>query len=191
VSGILIYAIFSYLTGCICFGYYLARIFSGKDLQEEGSRSLGATNAARVLGRWGFGATFILDFLKGYLVAAMALSMDFSISSVFLFSFLVVAGHIWPVQLGFRGGKGISTLVGTMVAIDYQVMLPVVVLFLLLYLIFRKHTMAGIFASLVVPLFFYYRDYPAASVLLNSLQIAIIFIAHRQNIHKFFTFIRQ
>lgn len=182
----LAYTVFCYLTGCICFGYYLTRIFAGKNLKEFGSRSLGATNASRVLGKWGFMMTFILDFLKGYLVIWGAIRLGYSESMVFFLSLVVVAGHIFPIQLGFKGGKGISTFGGTLIAINYLVVIPVAILLLPLYLIIRKFSIAGIFTMIIIPAFFAYQDYSATAICLNILLILIIVYAHRQNLRDYF-----
>lgn len=180
------YAILCYLAGCICFGYYLTRFFAGKNLKEFGSNSLGATNASRVLGKWGFVVTLILDFLKGYLVIWAAMRLGFSESLVFLLSMLVVAGHIWPLQLGFKGGKGVSTFGGTLMAINFLVAVPVAIFFLPVYLIFRKFSIAGIFTLIIIPPFFAYQDYSTASICLNILLILMIFYAHRPNLKEYF-----
>ena len=182
----LAYAVFCYLIGCICFGYYLTRFFAGKDLKEFGSRSLGATNTSRVLGKWGFVVTFVLDFLKGYLVILGALRLEFTESWLFFFSLMVVAGHIWPLQLGFKGGKGVSTFGGTLMAINFLVAVPVAIFFLPLYLIFRKFTIAGIFTLIIIPPFLAYQDYSVTSISLNILLILTIVYAHKQNLREYF-----
>ena len=181
-----IYAFLCYLTGCICFGYYLTRLFAGKNLKDFGSKSLGATNASRVLGKWGFGVTLALDFLKGYLVIWGAIRLGFSESWIFLFSLMVVAGHIWPLQLSFKGGKGVSTFGGTLMAINFMVAVPVALLLLPLYLVIRKFSIAGVFTLIIIPFFFAYQDYSTPSICLNILLILIIVYAHRQNLRDYF-----
>lgn len=187
----ILYSIFSYAAGCLCFGYYLVNHYTGINLKNRGSGSLGATNASRVMGWKGFVVTFLLDFLKGFFVVRLALLLGFGESELFLFCLLVVAGHIWPVQLGFRGGKGVSAFAGGMLAISWELALPVIPLFLLVFLILRKFSISGLLAFLVVPVYMVFRQYPAWSVVLTILQLIIIFVAHRQNLAEFVTFRRS
>jgi glycerol-3-phosphate acyltransferase PlsY len=182
---ILTFSLISYFVGCICSGYYLTRFLAGKNLKETGSESLGATNASRVLGKKGFILTFTFDFLKGFLVALFAVRYGFSEEFVFFFSLLVMAGHIWPVQLGFKGGKGVSTYTGTMYAINYQAAFPVMVLFLPLYLITRKFSIAGILSLTVIPFFLWYLDYSMPCIAIGFVQIFILLYTHRKNISEF------
>ncbi|MEI7828780.1 MAG: glycerol-3-phosphate acyltransferase [Prolixibacteraceae bacterium] len=185
---ILTFSLTSYLVGCICFGYYLTKYLTGKNLKETGSQSLGATNTSRILGRKGFILTFTFDFLKGFLIAWIAIKYGFKEEYVFLFSLLVTIGHIWPVQLGFKGGKGVSTYTGTMYATNYQAAFPVIVLFLPLYLVTRKFSIAGIFSLTVIPFFLWYLDYSIPCIAIGFVQIFILLYAHRKNISEFMSF---
>jgi glycerol-3-phosphate acyltransferase PlsY len=186
VLKVIIFSVLSYLVGCVCFGYYITRYLTGVSLKEIGSHSLGATNVSRVLGKKGFLGTFILDFLKGYFIVSLATYLNFPLPTIFLFSLLVVAGHIWPIQLGFKGGKGISTFLGTIIAINIQLAVTVLIAFSLLFLVVRKFSISGIISFITIPIFLYFKEYAYLCVFLSILQIVIIFIAHRQNIHEFF-----
>ncbi len=182
-----VYSLFSYLVGCICFGYYLTKFLSGKKLNTIGSQSVGATNVSRVLGWRGFVVTFVFDFLKGFLVAYSATRLGFPQEYVFLSSFLVVAGHIWPVQLRFKGGKGVSTYTGTMFALNFHAAFPVMALFVVFYPVFRKFSIAGIFSLALIPFFLIYLDYSLPCVVIGFMQNMMIFVAHRKNISDFFS----
>jgi glycerol-3-phosphate acyltransferase PlsY len=191
IIQILLYSLLSYFVGCICSGYYLTKYLAGKNLKETGSRSLGATNTSRILGKKGFILTFTFDFLKGFLIALFAIKFGFSEESVFLFSLFVTAGHIWPIQLGFKGGKGVSTYTGTMYAINYHAAFPVMVLFLPLYLITRKFSIAGIFSLTAIPFFLWYLEYPVSSIVIGFVQIFILLYTHRKNISEFISASRR
>ena len=182
---IILFSVFSYLVGCICFGYYLTLFLVGINLKEIGSKSLGATNVSRVLGKKGFAITFILDFLKGLSIIILAKYIHFRDLQVFIFSLMVVIGHIWPIQLKFSGGKGISTFLGVIIAINFYLIFPVILLTALLYTIVKDFSVSGIIAILVLPFALMYFHYSYPCVLIISLEILIIAVAHRKNILEF------
>lgn len=113
IDGALV--LFSYAMGCFCAGYYLTRLRTGQDIRLMGSGAAGAKNVGRVLGAWGFSLTFILDFAKGAAAVWLAHRVGRDPSVVMMCVIAVVAGHIWPLQLKFRGGKGIATGLGATV----------------------------------------------------------------------------
>lgn len=109
--------LFAYGLGCLSAGYYLAR-WKGLDLRAEGSGSTGARNAGRLLGARAFALTFLLDFAKGLaavLVARLLAPGTWAGPGALLF---VVAGHVWPLQLRFQGGRGISPAAGGLLALS-------------------------------------------------------------------------
>ncbi len=116
--------VLSYLIGSIPFGYLIGK-FNGVDIRNHGSGNIGATNVLRTLGRkWGY-LCFSLDFLKGFLPVLLVVifSKDkFGESSPHLFSACVMmaafCGHVWPIFLGFKGGKGVATAGGAIFAIS-------------------------------------------------------------------------
>ncbi|MGA2092977.1 MAG: glycerol-3-phosphate acyltransferase [Sedimentisphaerales bacterium] len=112
--------VLSYAIGCISTGFYLVRLWTGTDIRKFGSGATGARNVARLLGRSGFLITFFWDFAKG-LIAVWTASMLTKQHWVITASLLaVVIGHIWPAQLGFRGGKGIATALGGGLFFDWH-----------------------------------------------------------------------
>ncbi len=109
-------AALAYALGCLNTGYYLVRVRTGDDLRSRGSGTAGATNTGRVLGRAGFVAAMAGDVLKG--VAAVALARWLAPGAgPALAAVAVVGGHIYPAQLGFRGGKGLATSFGAVVTL--------------------------------------------------------------------------
>lgn len=102
----------AYLVGCFNTGYYLVRARTGRDLRVEGSGTAGATNTGRVLGRGGFVLAMVGDLLKGAVMVALAWWLLPGSAPPAAAAVGVVAGHIHPVQLGFRGGKGLATAFG-------------------------------------------------------------------------------
>lgn len=110
----------AYAVGCLSSGYYLVRILRGTDIRDHGSGSSGARNAGRLLGPWGFAAVSALDALKGILFMAFARVWIGDPHLLPWFSPFLVAGHIRPAHLGFRGGRGLMPILGTMVGIDFR-----------------------------------------------------------------------
>lgn len=105
-----------YGLGSIPVGYLLVRVRTGRDLRRAGSGSTGATNVARLLGRPGFVAVFALDLLKGITAVLLAESLTDARWAVTGAAIAATVGHIWPVWLGFRGGKGLATAFGACLA---------------------------------------------------------------------------
>src|SRR4051812_18652582 len=118
-----------YAAGCFCAGYYLVRWWTGEDVRRSGSGTAGATNAGRRLGRLGFALTFALDALKGIAVVWVAAHW-FDAAATAAAVVAVVVGHVWPVQLRFRGGKGIATSLGAFAIYDPRIFGVVAALFL-------------------------------------------------------------
>ncbi|MBK9235960.1 MAG: glycerol-3-phosphate acyltransferase [Rhodoferax sp.] len=104
--------VLSYLLGCLNAGYYYVRLVHGQDIRLAGSGTAGARNAGRLFGKWVFALVFLGDAAKG--AAATAAGLSLGAESGALCAIAVVVGHIWPVQLGFRGGKGIASAMGAL-----------------------------------------------------------------------------
>jgi acyl phosphate:glycerol-3-phosphate acyltransferase len=109
--------VLGYVLGCLNTGYYLVRIRTGLDLRRQGSGTAGATNAGRLLGRYGFLLAMLGDVAKGVAAVALARALSGDDGVAGLAAFGVVTGHVYPVQLGFRGGKGLATLFGAGMAL--------------------------------------------------------------------------
>jgi len=142
--------ILAYGLGCLSAGYYMAR-WKGLDLRATGSGSTGARNAGRLLGKGAFTLTFALDLLKG--VAAVLVARLFVPSpwAPALAWVLVVAGHVWPAQLGFRGGRGISPAVGGLLATSPLLAVLLAVPLLLGWGLTRSFKRGGMLAVLAGP----------------------------------------
>ncbi len=102
----------SYLLGGLCAGYYLVRLAARRDIRAAGSGSAGARNVGRLLGAPGFLGTLLLDAAKGAVAVLAAAHFVAGAWPPALALLAVVAGHIWPLQLGLRGGKGVATAIG-------------------------------------------------------------------------------
>jgi acyl phosphate:glycerol-3-phosphate acyltransferase len=153
----LLIAVLSYLVGSIPSGYLFARA-KGIDIRQKGSGNIGAANASRVMGKqWGY-LVFICDFLKGFL----AVELGFLIAILFhenlglgsvVAGTMVVVGHDYPVWLGFRGGKGIATLAGTVLAVFAPLVCILFgVVWVVVFLIGRYTSLASIAGVVSLPI---------------------------------------
>jgi glycerol-3-phosphate acyltransferase PlsY len=148
----------AYLLGSIPFGYILVRIFRKEDIRATGSGNIGATNVARSGGK-GLGIlTLLLDLLKGY--AAVEIAAHFAPGAPGFPSDLAVAagiaavlGHVFPIWLGFKGGKGVATALGVFIAIAPLAALCALGVFVVTFAITRYVSLASILAAVMMPPF--------------------------------------
>jgi glycerol-3-phosphate acyltransferase PlsY len=173
-----------YALGCFNTGYYLVRWKTGQDLRRLGSGNAGAKNTSRALGTWGFAVSFLGDILKGALAVAAAQFSGFPLLTQGLVMLAAIAGHNWPAQLGFRGGKGLSVSYGALLFFD-PVMAGVLFGLCAVWLAAtRRFTLSAMGAYALAPV--------AATMLGRSPAIIMVFIAfaglvlysHRKNISE-------
>jgi glycerol-3-phosphate acyltransferase PlsY len=170
-----------YLIGCLTSGYYLVRLRLGLDIREMGSGSVGARNAGRVLGVPGFLMTLVGDFAKGAGVVWLARHFTEDERLAGLAMLAAVLGHIWPLQLGFRGGKGIATSLGALCWYDFHLALLFAALTALLSL-FGRMSLAGLVTFALLPLAARMMDRGLPEVLTVSVLAGMILVAHRRNL---------
>ena len=183
----LIVIVISYALGCISTAYYLFRISTGGDIRRRGSGNAGARNIGRELGALAFVVTFAIDCAKGFLAVVLADFFKLGEASVMLAMIAVVAGHIWPAQLGLRGGKGVATGLGALAAFDAKVLIPSIVVFAIAAPVAKNFTLGGLLAIALTPI--------AAAVLHQSavasagilILAALIVFAHREDLREIFT----
>jgi glycerol-3-phosphate acyltransferase PlsY len=172
----------AYALGCFTSGYYLVRWWTGQDVRLYGSGSVGATNVGRILVRPGFFLTVLCDFCKGALAVWLADYFRINPVGVVLAMLAVVVGHIWPVQLWFRGGKGVAACLGALAVYNYVIALTFAGLFLILFVGLRNFVLAGLASFAIVPLALFGMDFSLNSVFGLSALAVLILIAHRRNI---------
>jgi glycerol-3-phosphate acyltransferase PlsY len=177
----------AYLMGGICTGYYLVRIKAKVDIRECGSGGVGARNAGRVLGRSGFIITLLGDALKGVLAVALARKFEIAGPAVSLALVAVIAGHIWPLPLQFRGGRGIATAIGAYLAYDPSLALLLLGITIVLMVFRRGFILSGLAAFLLLPLAAHVQDMPGHTVAALAGAAVIILFAHRERIRKAFS----
>ena len=190
----------AYLIGSIPFGYILVRLFKKQDIRATGSGNIGATNVARTAPGLGI-ATLVLDALKGFLPVwfigryiLISYNADVTGGAVLisLAALFAVAGHIFPVWLGFRGGKGVATATGVFLVLCPQAVGLSLLVFLVVLVVTRYVSLASILATACFPLFAYAllksASWNTKPVLLASIVISILIIVkHHENIRRLFS----
>jgi glycerol-3-phosphate acyltransferase PlsY len=180
----------SYLLGAIPFGLVVARLLHGTDPREVGSGNIGATNTMRALGRgWGL-LVFAFDFLKGWIPAALiapavlaegpdALALQVSCGLA------AVVGHCFPIYLGFKGGKGVATGSGVMIALEPRAFLAGGLVWLVALAGLRFVSLASILMGVTFALAAYWLRPDASALALGTAALALIFLVrHRANIAR-------
>jgi acyl phosphate:glycerol-3-phosphate acyltransferase len=171
----------SYALGCFNAGYYTVRWRTGQDVRTHGSGNAGATNVGRLLG-WSWSCiVFILDCAKGALAVAVAHRLHFDSWIVALVVIAVVAGHIWPAQLNFRGGKGIATAAGALLVYAPLVIAVMLALFAVVFPFVRRFTIAGLIAFALAPLASLMFRPSLSTLTCLSVVAVIVSFAHRKN----------
>ncbi len=172
----------SYVLGCLSTGYYLVRFRLGVDVRHLRSGNVGARNVGRTLGKSAFVITLVGDTAKGAIPVAAALLLDVEQWVVMAAMVAAMAGHIWPLQLGLRGGKGLATAMGALFALDFRLVLLALAVAGVAWIISRNTTGSGLSAVLLTPivaLFSGHATLTAAS--LGFIAVVIIF-THRSNL---------
>lgn len=171
-----------YLCGSVPFGLLIARMFGLGNLREIGSGNIGATNVLRTGSKPAAAATLLMDALKGTLpvVAATHLaSTDMAIAA----GFGAFIGHILPIWLKFRGGKGVATYVGVLLGLGWPLLVVFAVIWLTLAAASRYSSLAALVASLAVPAYALYAGNMKLALALLVMTM-IVYLTHRQNIAR-------
>jgi len=180
-------AAFSYVLGSIPFGFILVRAFRGQDVRETGSGNIGATNVARSSPALG-ALTLVLDALKG--IAAVGLTQTFFPGQTLLAgvaALFAVLGHMFPIWLKLRGGKGVATGLGSFAILAPKSILVTMGIFVAVVFLFRHVSLGSIVAVALFPvLAWLLRDYSDMPQLLAMMAMASLLIVarHRQNIGR-------
>ena len=177
----LLITLVSYGLGCFSTAYYLVRWRTGKDIRQEGSGTAGARNVGRILGKVGFALTFLGDASKGALAVGLARWFDVPSLGIVAALLAVVAGHLWPVQLGGKGGKGASTALGGVLVIHPWLGLATLAVALVFLAFTHSFSRAGMIAMAFVPLIAWLIGLDGVVVGGVVALVALLLFAHREN----------
>jgi len=182
----------AYLLGSIPFGYILVRLFRKQDVREQGSGNIGATNVARSGGTKLGVVTLLLDVGKAYAAVEIARHLAAGAGSVVMYDVMVAAaiaavmGHMFPVWLGFRGGKGAASALGVILAMTWPSAVGILMVFIVVFALTRYVSLASIIGSATFPLFgFYFVAQHTLMVKFGFLFIPLLIIVkHHDNIRR-------
>jgi len=167
--------------GSIPFGFLLTKFFLKKDIRDVGSGNIGATNALRTGNKFiGYG-TLSLDILKA-VITLLIIKYEYS-NFLFLSSLAIFLGHVFPIWLKFKGGKGIATYVGILFCINYTLGLVFIITWFVIFLISKYSSLSSLIASLIIPIYHFFvisnENYYFFIIL-----FILIFFTHRENIKR-------
>lgn len=180
------YIVFCYILGWAMTGYFVVRVLAHRDIRSQGSGNIGALNSGRIAGVKGFILTFLGDSLKGGISVAIGIGLKFPDWALLLGLISVVAGHIWPLPFGFRGGKGAAAFLGGLLVYNPSSIIFLLVVTVIGYLLIKEFTIAGLTAVIIWPIFELFQGSSWNLFLIQLVLILIIFWAHRNNIKLFY-----
>ena len=184
----------AYLIGALPFSILAGKLLKGIDIREHGSGNAGATNTFRVLGKKAGIPVLFLDVLKGFLAVSLAHYSQFgSDTEMFInislaYGIAAVLGHVFPVYVGFRGGKGVATLLGLMIGAFPQAALLSIGVFILILFLSKYVSLSSILAGFVFPIgVYFFSEILISTMVIFSLFVPILLLAtHQRNIERIF-----
>ena len=175
-----IVAIASYLMGSIPFGFILTKIFLKKDIRDIGSGNIGATNALRTGNKsLGYG-TLLLDVIKA-IIPVVYVKFNYP-DYIFIASLSAFLGHVFPVWLKFKGGKGVATYVGILFSINLIHGIVFVGIWIFTFLVSKYSSLSSLIASLGIPIYLLYLN--NENLIFFSIMFILIFYTHRANVKR-------
>ncbi len=178
-----IFLLFSYLLGSVPFGLIFSRL-KGVDPRKMGSGNIGATNVMRAAGKSYGLLTLLCDILKGFLPVYIAKYIGFSESVAALMGFASFIGHILPLSLKFRGGKGVATALGVFLAFNPLASAIALAIFVSVVIIWRYVSLGSLVSSISFPFLLIMMDESKEVRLLAALVVAIVVLRHSDNIAR-------
>lgn len=188
--------LFAYLLGSIPTAVWLGQAFYGVDVREYGSGNAGATNTFRVLGKKPGIAVMLIDIFKGYTATQLAHFIGLSVtgphnSTQFVnyqlaLGVIAVMGHLFPVFAGFRGGKGVATLFGMVLAVNFQAAMLCVLVFVVVLLVSKYVSLSSICAGFAFPIgiVFIFHSSIKSEVLYGICVCILILVTHQKNLER-------
>ncbi|MDC1014853.1 glycerol-3-phosphate 1-O-acyltransferase PlsY [Candidatus Pelagibacter sp.] len=176
-----IVGIVSYLMGSIPFGLILTKIFLNKDIREIGSGNIGATNALRTGNKLIGYSTLILDIAKA-IIPVIFVKINHP-DLIYIASLCAFLGHVFPIWLKFKGGKGVATYVGILFSINLLLGIIFVASWGIIFLIFRYSSLSSIVGSISIPIYIVITD-QISNAIFFGIMFVLIFFTHRENIKR-------
>ena len=178
-SDIIYVFVYSYLLGSIPFGLIITKIFLGKDIRKVGSGNIGTTNVLRTGKKSLAAATLLFDVLKGYF--SIIITDNYFNDLIYLSALICFIGHIFPIWLKFKGGKGVATYLGVILGISLNLGIVFGVTWIVIALIFRYSSLSSILGSMSVWIYSIFFANEMQSYF-SFFLFVIIFFTHKENI---------
>ena len=173
--------IISYLMGSIPFGFILTKFFLKKDIREIGSGNIGATNALRTGNKLIGYSTLLLDVIKAIL-PVLYVKINHP-ELIYIASLCAFLGHVFPIWLKFKGGKGVATYVGILFTINILLGFIFCVSWLLIFLVSKYSSLSSLIGSLTIPVYIVFND-QISNAFFFGIMFVLIFYTHRENIKR-------
>ena len=176
----IITALVSYLFGSIPFGYLFTKILLKKDIRNLGSGNIGATNVLRTGNKLLGYLTLVLDIAKA-VMPVIYIKLNYP-DLVYISALCAFLGHLFPIWLKFKGGKGVATLVGILISINIYYALIFGIVWILTFLISKYSSLSSLFASISIPIYLLIID--QGNIIFFIIMFVLIFYTHRENIKR-------
>ena len=178
---ILFIGIISYLMGSIPFGFILTKVFLKKDIREIGSGNIGATNALRTGNKTIGYTTLFFDILKA-VIPVLYIKFYF-LEFIYVTSLCAFLGHVFPVWLKFKGGKGVATYLGILFALNVYLGLVFIIIWIVTFAISKFSSLSSLMASVAIPLYLMISN-EFNQVFFFTIMFVLIFFTHRENVKR-------
>jgi len=177
---VLIISILSYLMGSVPFGFILTKVFLKKDIRDIGSGNIGTTNVLRTGNKsLGYGTLF-LDVIKA-VIPVIYVKLNYP-DYIFIASLCVFLGHVFPIWLKFKGGKGVATYVGILFSINLTIGFVFIGVWFFTFLISKYSSLSSLFGSLSIPIYLFF--FTNQNLVFFSIMFILILYTHRENVKR-------
>jgi len=173
--------LYSYILGSIPFGLIITKIFLDKDIRNIGSGNIGTTNVLRTGKKSLAAATLLFDILKGYI--SIIIAYKYFNELIYFSALICFIGHIFPIWLRFKGGKGVATYLGIILGISFMLGVIFAITWLLIAILFRYSSLSSILGSMIVCIYSIFTSNEIQSYFLIIMFVIIVF-THKQNISR-------
>ena len=170
----------SYLLGSIPFGFLLTKLFLKKDIRDLGSGNIGATNALRTGNKLIGYSTLILDISKA-IVPVIYVKFNYP-DYIYIASLSTFLGHVFPIWLKFKGGKGVATYVGILFSINLAIGFVFIVVWFFTFLISKYSSLSSLFGSFSIPIYLFF--FTSQNLVFFSIMFILILYTHRENVKR-------
>ena len=180
----ILYIFIAYFIGSISFGILASKIFNIKDPRAMGSKNPGATNVLRTGNKYAAVFTLLGDMLKATLVVGIALSLNFSGNLLTAVILAVLLGHMYPIFHNFKGGKGVATALGILLAINWELALFTLLIWIIIFFISKYSSLSAIIAAIASPLIAYTLNQDQHIIIISVVLAILILFRHKRNIQN-------